>query len=198
MTAYPHAMPAVPARPDDLTAKARIRNAALALFASGGYDGTTMRAVATTAGVTVGLVVHHYGTKERLRGAVEDLIVDAFTEATTSVPIVGSARDIGALRDRNVSQMLANNPSMVDYLRRTILDPNDRGSLLNRLADLASANLQKLRAAGLTTSRRSTAEQVAAVLTAQIGQLFLQPMVDRTVAHFGESDPPRIVVRLER
>ncbi|WP_157073315.1 TetR/AcrR family transcriptional regulator [Kribbia dieselivorans] len=191
-------MPAVPARPDDLTAKARIRNAALALFAGGGYDGTTMRAVATAAGVTVGLVVHHYGTKERLRDAVEDLIVAAFTEATASVKIVGSGRDIGAARDRNVAQMLASNTAMVDYLRRTILDPNDRGVLLNRLADLAAANLQELRAAGLTASRRSTAEQVAAVLTAQIGQLFLQPMVDRTVTHFGESDPPRIVVRLER
>ena len=54
----------------DLTAKARIRNAALDLYAANGEDGTSLRTVATAAGVTVGLVVHHYGTKDGLREAV--------------------------------------------------------------------------------------------------------------------------------
>jgi len=51
----------------DLTAKARIRNAALDLYASQGEDRTSMRAIAAAAGVTVGLLVHHYGTKDNIR-----------------------------------------------------------------------------------------------------------------------------------
>ena len=54
----------------DLTAKARIRNAALDLYASQGEDRTSMRAIAAAAGVTVGLLVHHYGTKDKIRDAV--------------------------------------------------------------------------------------------------------------------------------
>ena len=70
----------------DLTAKARIRNAALELFAQFGEEGTSMRRIAEGAGVTVGLIVHHFGTKARLREEVELHIVDLFTEAIASVP----------------------------------------------------------------------------------------------------------------
>ena len=44
----------------DLTAKARIRNAAFALYANYGEDATSMRAIAEAAGVTVGLVAVSY------------------------------------------------------------------------------------------------------------------------------------------
>ncbi|MFZ5871946.1 MAG: TetR family transcriptional regulator, partial [Actinomycetota bacterium] len=75
------------ARADDITAKARIRNAALELFARDGVEGTSLRAVAAAAGVTVGLIVHHYGTKEALREAVELAIVEQFADAIASVPL---------------------------------------------------------------------------------------------------------------
>lgn len=48
----------------DLTARARIRNAALDLYAASGEDKVSMRAVAAEAGVAVGLVQHHFKTKE--------------------------------------------------------------------------------------------------------------------------------------
>ncbi|MEX1037720.1 MAG: helix-turn-helix domain-containing protein, partial [Acidimicrobiia bacterium] len=48
----------------DLTAEARIRDAALARFPRDGFEGTTMRAIAEDAGVSAALVVHHYGSKE--------------------------------------------------------------------------------------------------------------------------------------
>ncbi|MDN6498168.1 MAG: TetR/AcrR family transcriptional regulator, partial [Yaniella sp.] len=46
----------------DLTAKARIRQVALELFALNGADATSMRAISSRAGVTVGLITHHFGT----------------------------------------------------------------------------------------------------------------------------------------
>ena len=115
----------------DLTAKARIRNAALDLYASQGEDRTSMRAIAAAAGVTVGLLVHHYGTKDNIRDAVEELIVDYFRQAIAQAPAGGTPANIATARDAAVAAMLAANPEVVNYLRRALLDPaGPRGHLL--------------------------------------------------------------------
>lgn len=50
--------------------QARILTHARRLFAESGYDRTTIRAVATAAGVDPGLVMHYFGSKQRLFGRV--------------------------------------------------------------------------------------------------------------------------------
>lgn len=55
----------------DLTGYGRIRGAALRLFAANGVAATSVRAIAHAARVSPGLVQHHYGTKDRLRTAVD-------------------------------------------------------------------------------------------------------------------------------
>ncbi|WP_162795774.1 TetR/AcrR family transcriptional regulator [Nonomuraea lactucae] len=60
----------------DLTAKARIRNAAMQLFGEVGYERATTRAIAERAGVTSGLIRHHYGSKEKLLAACDERIID--------------------------------------------------------------------------------------------------------------------------
>lgn len=61
----------------DLTARARIRDAALARFGTEGIAGTSVRAVAADAGVSPALVVHHFASKEGLRRACDDYVLDA-------------------------------------------------------------------------------------------------------------------------
>lgn len=61
---------------EDLTARARIRDAALRLFADHGVEGTTIRDIATDAGVSVGLVRHHFGSKDDLRTACDAYALD--------------------------------------------------------------------------------------------------------------------------
>ncbi len=56
---------------DDLTARARIREAALAQFTEHGYERATIRGIAAAAGVSPGLLRHHYGSKQELREAVD-------------------------------------------------------------------------------------------------------------------------------
>jgi AcrR family transcriptional regulator len=58
--------------PEDLTARARIRDAAIALFAERGIGSATIRDIAQAAGVSSGLVRHHFGSKEGLRRACDD------------------------------------------------------------------------------------------------------------------------------
>ena len=61
---------------EDLSTRARIREAALEHFARDGYDRATIRAIAKTAGVSPGLLRHHYGSKEGLREACDHYVFE--------------------------------------------------------------------------------------------------------------------------
>ncbi|NIK62092.1 TetR/AcrR family transcriptional regulator [Kribbella shirazensis] len=56
---------------EDLTARARIRDAAIKLFGQRGIEGASIRDIAAEAGVSSGLVRHHFGSKEALREACD-------------------------------------------------------------------------------------------------------------------------------
>jgi AcrR family transcriptional regulator len=61
----------------DLTARARIRDAAIEQFAERGFDRATIREIARAAGVSPGLVRHHFGSKDELRRACDAYALDA-------------------------------------------------------------------------------------------------------------------------
>jgi TetR/AcrR family transcriptional regulator, regulator of cefoperazone and chloramphenicol sensitivity len=63
----------------DLTARARIRDAAIALFAERGIEGATIRDIAQAAGVSSGLLRHHFGSKEGLRDACDEYVMSELT-----------------------------------------------------------------------------------------------------------------------
>ena len=58
-----------------MTTPARIREAAIELFGSRGFD-VGVRAIAEAAGVSPGLVIHHFGSKDGLRKACDDYIAE--------------------------------------------------------------------------------------------------------------------------
>jgi AcrR family transcriptional regulator len=74
-SACPSARLSAPAPASDLTAKARIRDAAIAVFGQRGFD-IGIRAIAPRAGVSSSLVIHHYGSKARLRQVCDAHIAD--------------------------------------------------------------------------------------------------------------------------
>lgn len=65
-------------RDEDRTARARIRDAALARFAESGMDGTSLKTVAEDAGVSQALVFYHFGSKDALREACDAYVIQAF------------------------------------------------------------------------------------------------------------------------
>ncbi|ANI41370.1 TetR family transcriptional regulator [Mycolicibacterium vaccae 95051] len=67
---------------DDLTAAARIRDAALDLFGREGFT-VSVRAIAAAAGVSPGLVIHHFGSKEGLRKACDDYVAETVRASKT-------------------------------------------------------------------------------------------------------------------
>jgi len=62
---------------DDLTGRARIRDAALELFGSEGFARASVRAIAAKAGVSAALVTHHFGSKDALRKECDAYVVAA-------------------------------------------------------------------------------------------------------------------------
>ncbi|MBO3740111.1 TetR/AcrR family transcriptional regulator [Actinoplanes flavus] len=78
----------------DLTARARIREAAITLFAERGVASASIRDIAQAAGVSSGLLRHHFGSKEGLRDACDEWAMSRiiqiqmrFTELGTFGPI---------------------------------------------------------------------------------------------------------------
>jgi AcrR family transcriptional regulator len=186
---------------EDLTAKARIRNAALDLYSQYGEDRVSLRAIAAEAGVTLGLVQHHFKTKAGLRDAVDQLVVDYFAQTIADVPTQGSPSELAEARDDAVRRMLVDNPPVVNYIRRSVLESSgDRTHLLEVLVDLTRREVAALRDAKLASTRRRESTQVVAVVVRQMGELLLQPLVDATwdrVARRGDGPKPRLSVTVE-
>jgi AcrR family transcriptional regulator len=87
---------------EDLTARARIRNAALRYFTEYGFDRATIRDIARAAGVSPGLVRHHFGSKDGLRQACDAYALQALhayaeramtDEGLNDPELIGEARD---------------------------------------------------------------------------------------------------------
>lgn len=62
-------------RSADLTAVARIRDAAIAQFGEHGF-GVGLRSIAEAAGVSAALVIHHFGSKDGLRKTCDDYVAE--------------------------------------------------------------------------------------------------------------------------
>ena len=62
-------------RSADLTATARIRDAAIEQFGQHGF-GVGLRAIAEAAGVSAALVIHHFGSKDGLRKACDEFVAE--------------------------------------------------------------------------------------------------------------------------
>src|SRR5664279_4070686 len=60
---------------EDLTGRARIREAAIRLFAEHGVEETAILDVAKQAGVSGGLIRHHFGSKDGLRVACDTYVL---------------------------------------------------------------------------------------------------------------------------
>ena len=67
---------------DDLTAVARIRDAAIEQVGQHGFS-VGLRAIGQAAGVSAALVIHHFGSKEGLLRACDDFIAEQIREAKT-------------------------------------------------------------------------------------------------------------------
>lgn len=160
--------------PDDRTARARIRDAAIACFAEHGVAGTTARKVAAAAGVSPGLVMHHFDSMDGLRRACDEHVAAVIREGKQAAMAEGPSLDpLAALRDAPVGHLTR-------YLARVLVDDADAvARLVDDLVDDAEAYL----ADGVATGMLRPAEDPrgrAVVLTMwSLGALVLHEHVQR-------------------
>ncbi|GAA1629592.1 TetR/AcrR family transcriptional regulator [Georgenia ruanii] len=156
--------------PADLTARARIRDAAIRRFAADGMA-APLRAVAADAGVSPGLILHHFGSRAGLRAACDEHVLAEIRESKTAVlsPTGGTGAFLAQL-----AQVEGYAP-LVGYVLRCLQAGGQLASdLVDHLARDAVAYLGEAVAAGTVRASRDP-EGRARLLTEQaLGALLLQ------------------------
>ena len=133
--------------PDDLTAYARIRTAALELFAARGVAATSIRDVAQAAGVSPGLVQHHFGTKDGLRKAVDEFVVADALSTITDLPDDLDART--AEFAARMGEVVRDRPHSMLYMARAASDGSELGlASFKAMVDFGVKQLEQMDAAG--------------------------------------------------
>ena len=123
--------------PEDLTGRARIRDAALEEFAAKGVRGATVRGIAARAGVSPALVQHHFGTKDGLRRACDEHVLGYIRREADAT------RHDGALGDPDyLGEIFSTAPRVQRYLARSLVDGSPAASgLFDELVALTAHNL---------------------------------------------------------
>jgi AcrR family transcriptional regulator len=131
----------MPADDNDLTGYARIRNAALELFATRGPARTSIREVARAAGVSPGLVQHHFGTKAGLREAVDQFVLADATGVLADLPEDADRRS--AEFATRMAAVARERPAGLLYFARLVSEGDQVG--LQMFESLVASALPQLR-----------------------------------------------------
>jgi AcrR family transcriptional regulator len=177
--------------------EARILAAAAGVFVADGYERTTIRAVASAAGVDAGLVMHYFGSKQELYRRVIDA---APVPEVSGTPAEAAEQILAALADR-----LANaNVASLALLRSMLTNPEAASAASAGIARYEAQIAQAIPAAdadlraaiisaitiGVTVSRHLIkSDELATADPAQIISL-LRPCVLALAARPGPSEPP--------
>ena len=135
--------------PDDRTAIARIRDAAIDQWGRQGFN-VGLRTIAEAAGVSAALVIHHFGSKDGLRKACDDHIAEIVRESKTE-----------SMRSADPANWLAQvaeideYATMMAYLVRSMQSGSDLAkSFWQRMIDNAEQYIEEGVAAGIIKPSR--------------------------------------------
>jgi AcrR family transcriptional regulator len=165
--------------PDDRTARARIRDEALRLFAERGTDAVTMRDIAAAAGVSPALLVRHYRSKDGLVEAVDDhvartleVLLTEVTERTAAVGLGASA--VPTVLDGLAAHLPPDSP-IPAYLSRLLIAGGPVGSaLFHRLHEISRRALDAMVAAGIASPGDDPAVRAAVLMVNDLAVLTLR------------------------
>jgi AcrR family transcriptional regulator len=116
--------------PADLAPRARIREAALRLYAEHGTAATSIRMVAEEAGLSPGAVMHHFKSKDELAEAVQHAVVAKIREVVSGVGLDQPPPAAARARRLAFDQLIADNPHIAGYIRQATLEGGPAGVAL--------------------------------------------------------------------
>ena len=148
----------------DLTGRARIRDAAIRRFGADGFH-ASVRAIAADAGVSPGLVIHHFGSKDALRAACDEHVLRMIREGETDAFTAASPGNL-------LAQLAAMDDyaPLVGYLVQALLAGGDLAStLLRRMTEDAEVYLADAVAAGRMKPSRDPARRASFLVDVGVG-----------------------------
>lgn len=156
---------------DDLTARAQLRDAAIALIAEG--QKPTARSVAARANVSVGLIRHHFGTMNGLLLACDER-VSALIRDTKNDAIEGPMPDVfGQLRT-------VGNEHIMGYLAHRLTESSPAiDSLVDQLAIDAAGYMKRAQDAGLLNPINDLTGAARMLTIYSLGSLVLSHQLKR-------------------
>lgn len=158
----------------DFTARARVRDAAIALFGERGYEGVSIRDVAAAADVSPGLVQHHFGTKERLREACDERAFAVVRETKRSGLKPGAASDPLFLAAAYQDAIPA-----VRYIARALVDGSPGASRL--FDEMVAMTEDFIQQEPFTVQTEDLRAYATAVTSQALGALVLHEHVSRAL-----------------
>jgi TetR/AcrR family transcriptional regulator, regulator of cefoperazone and chloramphenicol sensitivity len=172
----------------DLTARARIRDAAMRLFADQGGKATTIRAVAEQAGVAPGLVSHHFGSKQGLRDACDDYVLDYLRQI-----IKQGVDEQGVADPAYLDSVYQGAADVMRYVARALVDGSTgAAALFDNFVALTEEYLASHSPSGESQSDPRT--QAAVIVAMRLGVWVLHPHLLRALR--AESLTPPLMARL--
>ncbi|GLZ12693.1 TetR family transcriptional regulator [Actinomadura sp. NBRC 104425] len=161
---------------EDLTARARIRDAALREFAEHGVSGATIRGIARAAGVSPGLVQHHFGSKEALRRACDEYVMAVIRE-TKQEALKGGVATPGFLPGALTLAL-----SVQRYVARALVDGSEAAARLFDDAVAFTEDIIANGAEGLAPAETDDPHAYAAVMCAMaFGSVVLHEHLTRNL-----------------
>jgi AcrR family transcriptional regulator len=128
----------------------RICEAALRGFAESGVAATSIRDVAASAGVSPGLVQHHFTTKDKLREAVNEYVVARAAETFAEPPSEDSAEEIQRELGDRVTGLAREHPEALLYVARLTADEDPSAlEIFDAFLGIANRQWQQLADEGL-------------------------------------------------
>jgi TetR/AcrR family transcriptional regulator, regulator of cefoperazone and chloramphenicol sensitivity len=171
----------------DLTARARIRDAALRLFTERGIDGTSIRDIAAAAEVSSGLIRHHFGSKESLRDACDSYATEQLSRIRDELFADGGMADQAG--------MVAMHPTAMVFQRYLVRSMQDGSEAAEGLFDDA-VRLGEDWVTRTEVETRDVRAYSALLVAMQMGVFMLRDQLSRA---FGEDvDSPAGQLRLQR
>jgi AcrR family transcriptional regulator len=119
---------------DGVSATDRIRLVAMHMFADVGFEGASIRRIASAAGVSPALVMHHYGSKEGLRAACDEYARGAAQESLGRIVSLMSG-----VQPASVAVFDDQAWTLLAYVARAVVDGTQAGDRL--MDDVVSAVL---------------------------------------------------------
>jgi AcrR family transcriptional regulator len=157
----------------------RIRNAALKSFATYGTSATSLRTVAAAAGVSVGLVQHHFANKAGLIKAVDDHVL-GLVIAAIAPPIPEPPADSIAEMGSRVTRIVAEQPDIVDYVGRALIDGSPLGTtIFDTLAVFGIARWSQRNERGETRPDLDLTWAALNALVLPLGTIILRGHIER-------------------